>query len=144
MLRKTAGRRFNAPCDSQAATQLKDGTIHLRRSSRKKTGDIYKLHGDVEIHYRTYMLRADEVTYDSDSGEATTSGHFTLDGGPNDDHIKASHGTYNLTAETGRFYDVTATTGMSFQRQGRSLPRRLRSPSPERALKNEFRSLRRL
>ena len=36
-------------------------------------------------------------------------------GGPNDDHIKASHGTYNLTAETGRFYDVTATTGLRFQ-----------------------------
>ena len=60
------------------------------------------------------MLRADDVTYDSNSGEATASGHFTLDGGPNDDHIKASHGTYNLTAETGRFYDVTATTGMRF------------------------------
>ncbi len=48
-------------------------------------------------------------------GEATASGHFTLDGGPNDDHIKASHGTYNLTAETGRFYDVIATTGLRFQ-----------------------------
>ena len=83
--------------------------------SRKKIGDVYKLHGDAEIYYRTYVLRADEVTYDSNSGEATASGHFTLDGGPNDDHIRASHGTYNLTAETGRFYDVTATTGLRFQ-----------------------------
>ena len=83
-------------------------------TSRKKTGDVYKLHGNAEIHYRTYVLRADEVTYDSNSGEATASGHFTLDGGPNDDHLKASHGTYNLTAETGRFYDVTATTGLRF------------------------------
>ena len=81
---------------------------------QEKVGDVYKLHGNAEIHYRTYILRADEVTYDSDSGEATASGHFTLDGGPNDDHIKASHGTYNLTAETGRFYDVTATTGLRF------------------------------
>ncbi len=107
----TAGS--NAPCDSRAATQLKDGTI-LCAVDQEKTGDIYKLHGAVEIHYRNYVLRADDVTYDSDSGEATASGHFTLDGGPNDDHIKASHGTYNLTAETGTFYDVTATTGMSF------------------------------
>ena len=70
--------------------------------------------GNAEIYYRTYILRADEVTYNSDTGETTAQGHFTLDGGPNDDHIKASHGTYNLTAETGRFYDVTGTTGLRF------------------------------
>ncbi len=78
-------------------------------------GDVYKLHGHAEIRYRTYILRADEVTYDSNSGDATATGHFSVDGGPNDDHIKASHGTYNLTAETGHFYDVTATTGLQFR-----------------------------
>ncbi len=55
------------------------------------------------------------MTYNSDTGEVTAAGHFRIDGGPNDDHIKASHGTYNVTAETGRFYDVTATTGLQFQ-----------------------------
>jgi LPS-assembly protein len=94
-------------------TQLKDGTI-ICADQQEKDGDVYKLHGNAEIHYRTYIVRADEVTYNSDSGEATASGHFTLDGGPNDDHIKASHGNYNLTAEAGRFYDVTATTGLRF------------------------------
>jgi LPS-assembly protein len=101
-------------CASQAATQDSDSTT-ICALQQEKDGDLYKLHGNAEIHYRTYVLRADEVTYDSDSGEAIASGHFTLDGGPNDDHIKASHGTYNLTAETGRFYDVTATTGLRFR-----------------------------
>jgi len=101
-------------CTGRAMTQLKDGTI-ICAIQQEKDGDVYKLHGEGEIHYRGYVLRADEVTYDSDSGEATASGHFRLDGGPNDDHIKASHGTYNLTAETGRFYDVTATTGFRFR-----------------------------
>ena len=82
---------------------------------QEKIGDIYKLHGNAEIHYRNYILRADEVTYDSDTGEATVMGNFRLDGGPNDDHIRASHGSYNLTTETGRFYDVTATTGMQLR-----------------------------
>lgn len=72
------------------------------------------LHGNAEIHYRNYVLQADELTYNSDTGEATTTGHFRIDGGPNDDHIRASHGTYNVTTETGRFYDVTATTGLKF------------------------------
>jgi LPS-assembly protein len=95
-------------------TQLKDGTT-ICADQQEKIGDVYKLHGNAEIHYRNYVLRADELTYDSSSGEATASGHFTLDGGPNDDHVRASHGNYNLTAETGRFYDVTATTGLRFQ-----------------------------
>lgn len=103
-----------SPCPSRAVTQLKDGTI-ICAAQQEKAGDVYKLHGDAEIHYRSYVLRADEVTYDSDSGQATASGHFTIDGGPNDDHIKASHGTYNVVTETGRFYDVTATTGLRFK-----------------------------
>ena len=113
---KTETRAFDSEklCASRAITQLKDGTT-ICADQQEKVGDVYQLHRNAEIHYRTYILRADEVTYDSDSGEATASGHFTLDGGPNDDHVKASHGNYNLTAETGRFYDVTATTGIRFQ-----------------------------
>lgn len=111
---KTALPPPNTPCANRAATQLKDEAI-ICAIQQEKDGAIYKLHGDAEIHYRDYILRADDVTYDSDSGEAVGSGHFTLDGGPNDDHIKASHGTYNLTAETGSFYDVTGTTGLRFQ-----------------------------
>ena len=82
---------------------------------QEKIGPVYKLHGDVEIYYLKYVLRADEAVYNSDTGEATASGNFRLDGGPNDDHIRASHGTYNLTTEIGRFYDVTGTTGFRFQ-----------------------------
>jgi LPS-assembly protein len=103
-----------SPCATQAKTVDNDSTV-ICALQQEKDGAIYKLHGDAEIHYRDYVLRADDVTYNSDTGDATASGHFTLDGGPNDDHIKASHGTYNLTAETGRFFDVTATTGFHFR-----------------------------
>ena len=101
-------------CAKRAATQGSDSAT-ICADQQEEVGNVYRLHGNAEIRYRTYILRADEMTYNSDSGEATASGHFTLDGGPNDDHLKASHGTYNLTAETGRFYDVTATTGIHFQ-----------------------------
>lgn len=82
---------------------------------QERDGHIYELHGAVEIYYETYVLKADEATFDSDTNEATASGHFALDGGPNDDHIRASHGTYNFTSETGKFYDVTGTTGLRFR-----------------------------
>jgi len=108
-----SGTAANSPCGTRATTQLNDGTL-ICAVQQEKVGNVFKLHGDVEIHYRTYILKADEATYNQDSGEATASGHFTVEGGPNDDHIRASHGTYNLTSETGNFYDVTATTGFRF------------------------------
>jgi LPS-assembly protein len=82
---------------------------------QERDGDIYKLHGAVEIYYETYVLKADEATFNSDKNEATASGHFALDGGPNDDHIRASHGTYNFALETGTFYDVTGSTGLRYR-----------------------------
>jgi LPS-assembly protein len=104
---------INSACSAQAASQDADSaTICAVRQER--VGNTYMLHGQAEIHYRTYVLRADELTYNSDTGEVTASGHFRIDGGPNDDHIRASHGTYNVITETGRFYDVTATTGLKF------------------------------
>jgi LPS-assembly protein len=110
---KNADPAASSPCARQAALEGTDSPL-ICAIEQEKDGSVYKLHGNAEIYYRDYILRADEVTYNSDSGEASASGHFTLDGGPNDDHIKASHGNYNLTAETGRFYDVVGTTGLRF------------------------------
>ncbi len=80
--------------------------------SQEKNGPVYTLRGHVEIHYRTYALYADEVTFNSDTGEAVGEGHMVLDGGPNDEHIEASHGTYNVKTESGKFYDVIGTIGV--------------------------------
>jgi len=110
---ESAGVSTNAACSAQAALQDADSAT-ICADSQEKIGNTYKLRGNAEIHYRTYVLQADELTYNSDTGEVTASGHFRIDGGPNNDHIRASHGTYNVTAETGRFYDVTATTGLQF------------------------------
>jgi LPS-assembly protein len=115
MAQKKETPAANSPCAEQAA-QVQDKNIPtICAIEQEKTGDVYQLHGAAEIHYGTYILRADEVSYNSDSGEAVATGHVTLDGGPNDDHIRASHGTYNLPAESGRFYDVVGTTGLRFR-----------------------------
>ncbi len=104
------------PCALAAAEQKEKGEdVHtICALQQEKEGVVYKLHGVVEIYYGTYILKADDATYNSDTKEATATGHFALDGGPNDDHIRASHATYNLELETGRFYDVIGTTGLRF------------------------------
>src|SRR5271155_1456613 len=106
----------STPCALAAAAQKEKGDVRtICAIQQEEEGSVYKLHGAVEIYYGTYILRADEATYNSATREATGTGHFALDGGPNDDHIRASHGTYNLDLETGRFYDVTGTTGLVFR-----------------------------
>jgi LPS-assembly protein len=102
------------PCGRAFAEQTEKRTT-VCAIEQERDGDVYKLHGAVEIYYETYVLRSDEATFNSDTNEATATGHVVLAGGPNDDHIRASHGTYNLALETGKFYDVTATTGLTFR-----------------------------
>ena len=101
------------PCALAFAEQSNDRPT-VCAIEQEREGIVYKLRGAVEIYYENYVLRSDEATFNSDTNEATASGHFALDGGPNDDHIRASHGTYNFALETGSFYDVTGTTGLRF------------------------------
>jgi LPS-assembly protein len=86
--------------------------VRIQAITQEKDGPVYKLRGHVEVRYETYSLYADEMTYNSDTGESSGEGHLVLDGGPNDEHIVASHGSYNFHAESGKFYDVIGTIGV--------------------------------
>ena len=85
--------------------------VTIKALSQEKVGSIYKLHGQAEIHYGEYILYADEITYNADTGDSTADGHVVLDGSVNDEHLQAGHGTYNVRAETGHFVHVVATIG---------------------------------
>jgi LPS-assembly protein len=91
---------------------LKEEEVTISAITQEKSGPIYKLDGKAEIHYGIYILRADEVTYNADTGQSTADGHVVLEGGPNDEHLQASHGTYNVRAESGRFENVTGSIGV--------------------------------
>ena len=84
----------------------------MRALEQEKQGTVYTLRGQTEIRYQTYILYADEVTYDSATGEAHAEGHVVLDGGPDDEHIEATRGIYNVRTETGHFEHVVGTTGV--------------------------------
>jgi LPS-assembly protein len=105
---------------------MREEDVTIRALQQEKDGIIFKLRGQAEIHYGTYILYADSVDYNSDTGDATAVGHVVLDGGPNDEHVEATQGTYNIRAETGRFEHVVGTTGMRLR--GKRLI--LTSPNP--------------
>src|SRR6266851_2259369 len=89
--------------------------VEITARQCEKNNNLYLLTGDVEIKFETYTFEGDMVTYDADSVEVTTTGNAALDGGSRDIHLKASHATYNVRNRTGKFYDVTGSTGSRYQ-----------------------------
>ena len=81
----------------------------LQSDTQTKQDDTYTLTGDVEIDYRDHVLRADRITYNSETGDVQAEGHVRLTGGVNDETIEASHGSYNIRTQTGTFYDVSGS-----------------------------------
>jgi len=95
-----------------APSTVREQDVTIRALQQEKDGAVYKLRGQAEIHYGTYILYADSVDYNSDTGDSVADGHVVLDGGPNDEHVQATHATYNIRTESGRFQHVVGTTGM--------------------------------
>lgn len=108
------------------SSPLRQEDVTITALQQEKQGTLYQLHGNAEIHYGTYILRADEVSYNSETGDSKAEGHVVLDGGPNDEHIQASRGTYNLRSESGRFEHVTGSIGVRLR--GRRLMLTSRNP----------------
>jgi LPS-assembly protein len=109
-----------APVSGQSSSQVQFSAtegepLTISAIHQEQQGNLVTLQGSAEIHFRGYILRADTITYDKPSGNATAEGNVTLDGGPHDVHITASHGTYNVRTRMGTFYDAKGTTGAHFR-----------------------------
>ena len=89
----------------------------IQACEQERTGNIYKANGNVVLTHGNYLLYADHVTYDPKTGDTTETGNVILDGGPHDEHMEASHSTYNVRTEVGTFYDVTGTIGVQTRGQ---------------------------
>ncbi len=84
----------------------------IRAREQEKVGQVYKLSGDVEIYFRNFVFRADQMEFNRDTGDINATGHIVLDGGPHDEHITATSATYNIKSENGEFHDVVGSIGV--------------------------------
>jgi LPS-assembly protein len=97
------------------STSVPSDEVVIRAREQEKIGDIYKLRGDVEVTYRRYTVRAENVIYNSDTGDMEAEGGVTFDGGPRDEHLTATHAHYNVNSESGVFYDVIGIIGAVYR-----------------------------
>ncbi len=79
---------------------------------QSKVGSRLTLDGNVVLKYRGYTVEADHIEYDTNTEDLTATGHLRATGGVSHEVITASHGTLNLKAQTGRFYDVSGSVGV--------------------------------
>lgn len=84
-------------------------TADIDAVTQKKIGDLYILDGEVVIVTQGRVLHADHVEYNATTGDATATGHVLMTSQDSQERIAASHGTMNLRAGTGRFYDVSGS-----------------------------------
>jgi LPS-assembly protein len=92
--------------------------VQWEAQHQTRVGDTWTLTGDVIVHYRDYVLRADKVVYHQSTSELEAEGHLQVAGGPEDVLIEASHGDMRLDMHTARFYNVNGSMGV--RRTGRT------------------------
>jgi len=85
--------------------------VLIRADEQEKNQDIYSARGHVEIRFSGNILHADQVTYDSSTGQVTATGHVVFDGGFHNEHIVGSRATYDVSRDSGMFYNATGSTG---------------------------------
>jgi len=86
--------------------------VQLDAKHQTYAGDVVTADGNVVVHYRDYILRADKVVYNQSTSELEADGHLQVSGGPNDVLIDATHGDMRLNMHTARFYNVSGSQGI--------------------------------
>ena len=74
-------RRF---CPLRNPSPVPDSGVPVRVEADRQTrvGDMWTLSGNVVIHYRDYIVRADKIIYHQSTSELEAEGHLQVTGGP--------------------------------------------------------------
>jgi LPS-assembly protein len=86
--------------------------VRWEAQHQSRVGDLWTLTGQVVVHYRDYILRADKVVYHQSTSELDADGHLQVTGGPEDIDLEASNGEMRLDLHTARYFNVTGSIGV--------------------------------
>ena len=95
----------------------RDEVLIYADGPQEKIQDTYKVRDNVLIRFRNNTIHCDQATYDSTTGQITATGHVVYDGGTHHEHIVGTHATYDVSRDTGTFYDVTGSIGIVVKNQ---------------------------
>ena len=124
VIEEVVQQQLQAGTDEEAGPPRPAANVVLNRDEvlihadeQEKAQDMYKVRGNVEIRFRNSTIHCDQATYDSTTGQVTASGHVVYEGGTHHEHIVGTHATYDVSRDTGTFYDVTGSIGIQVKNQ---------------------------
>ena len=88
-------------------------SVRLEAEQQRKEGDLYVADGKVEIQYKNLRLRADHVQYNTQTYQATASGHVLFDA--DTQHLTADSAEFNMQTGIGQFDHVRGEVTMQHQ-----------------------------
>jgi len=83
--------------------------VFIEAVTQEVEGALRHLRGNVRIETTEMQLKADEIDYNSDSGDVEARGHVHFEHFVRGEKIDCDRAEYNIDAETGKFYVVSGT-----------------------------------
>ncbi|HEY0591090.1 MAG TPA: LPS assembly protein LptD [Thermoanaerobaculia bacterium] len=98
----------------------KGGTVKVKADRQgSERGEYTIFEGNVEIAYGDVVIHADRVTHNEKTQDVVAEGHVVLDQGTR--RLAASRMVYNLTTETGTFWDASGSFEPSIYFRAKSI-----------------------
>ena len=91
-----------------------------------KEGPLYHLRGGSQVQTIGFLLKADDIDYNEDTGDVQARGNVYLLHFANGEQLWADHAEYNLDDEAGKFWDVHGEANLQINPR----PRMLSTTSP--------------
>jgi LPS-assembly protein len=84
--------------------------VNIASDSQQAEGSLHHLRGHAVVETSERKLQADEIDYDSDTGDVQARGNVRFKSFLEGDKIECDHGTYNIDDQTGIFWEVRGTS----------------------------------
>ncbi len=87
-----------------------EGYALIGAISQLQEGPWYRLRGAAQVETATLLLKADEIDYNRETGEAEARGSVHMQHFEGGEELWADRVEYNVDTETGKFYNVKGTS----------------------------------
>jgi len=89
--------------------------VHVESVTQDAEGPIRHLRGMVRLETSDMLLRADELDYNTETGDTEARGHVHFEHFVRGEKLDCDHAEYNVDTEVGKFYDVSGSATARIQ-----------------------------
>ena len=89
--------------------------VHIESVTQDAEGVVRHLRGNVRLETSDMLLRADELDYNTETGDAEARGHVHFEHFVRGEKLDCDHAEYNVNTETGKFYEVSGSATSRIQ-----------------------------